>query len=122
MSRGPVELVVIDFPGDVPGQQLVPEMARLIEGGLVKVVDVAFVTRSPDGQVKRYELGDRAGEPGYEALDGVVETVDGLIAATDLDAIAEGVETGHTAAVLLFENAWASRFSEIVQGAGGQLM
>src|SRR5262249_4247617 len=107
MSRGPVEFVVIDFPGDVPGEQRVPEMARLVDSGVIKVVDVAFVTRTPEGKVERYELGDRAGEPGYEALDRVVETVDGLIAATDLDAIAEGVESGHTAAVLLFENTWA---------------
>jgi hypothetical protein len=121
MSRAPMELLVIHFPDEVPGEKLVPELNRLIDTDLIHLVDLAFVVRNADGDVSTFELNDRDGIPGYEALDGVLHTVEGLIADDDLSMIAEGVEAGHTAAVLLFENVWASRFAEIVREAGGEL-
>ncbi|HEY2792658.1 MAG TPA: DUF6325 family protein [Micromonosporaceae bacterium] len=116
-----MELIVIHFPDDVPGDQLVPEVRRLVAEKIVSIVDLAFITRAADGEVSTYELSEREGDDRYEMWDEVLTAIEGLISDEDMAEIAEGVEPGMTAAVLLFEHTWAQRFSEIVRDAGGEL-
>jgi uncharacterized membrane protein len=116
-----MELIVIHFPDDVPGDRLVPEVRRLVAEKIVSIVDLAFVTRSASGEVSTYELNDREGDDRYEAWDDVLDAIEGLISDDDMAEIAEGVEPGMSAAVLLLEHRWAQRFSEIVREAGGEL-
>jgi hypothetical protein len=45
-----------------------------------------------------------------------------LLSEDDVNAIAAAVEPGTTAAVLVWENAWAAPFASAVRRAGGQLV
>jgi len=122
MSRGPMELVMIEFPGAVPGERLAPELKRLLDAGVIRVVDLAFIERTSDGEVATFELSEREGEPAYEALDIVPETIDGLISDADLAALADNVDPGSTAAVILFEHLWANRLRDMVAAADGTVV
>jgi Family of unknown function (DUF6325) len=122
MGRGPMELAVVEFPGDVPGSRLAPELKRLVEADVIRIVDLAFVTRSTGGALSTFELADREGDAEFEALDDIMYAADGLISDDDLDNIAEDVAEGTTAMVMLFEHAWAGRLREIVDSAGGELV
>ena len=122
MSRGPMELVMIEFPDHVPGEQLAPELKRLLDAGVIRVVDLAFIERNRDGVMSTFELSEREGEAAYEALDLIPETIDGLISEADLTALAENVGAGSTAAVLLFEHMWAHKLRDIVTAADGTVV
>ena len=122
MSRGPMELVMIEFPDAVPGERLAPELKRLLDAGVIRVVDLAFIERTSDGDVSTFELSEREGEAAYEALDIIPETIDGLISEADLAALAENVDAGSTAAVILFEHMWANRLRDMVAAADGTVV
>jgi hypothetical protein len=122
MSRGPMELVMIEFPDAVPGERLAPELKRLLDAGVIRVVDLAFIERTSDGDVSTFELSEREGEAAYEALDIIPETIDGLISEADLAALSENVDAGSTAAVILFEHMWANRLRDMVAAADGTVV
>jgi Family of unknown function (DUF6325) len=122
MSRGPMELVMIEFPDAVPGERLAPELKRLLDAGVIRVVDLAFIERTSDGDVSTFELSEREGEAAYEALDIIPETIDGLISEADLSALAENVDPGSTAAVILFEHMWANQLRDMVAAADGTVV
>jgi hypothetical protein len=121
MGRAPLDLVVVEFPGDVPGDQLAPALRQLAEHDTIRIIDIAFVRKERDGSITTFEIGERAGEVPYEALDEVVQAVDGLISESDLGEIGDGLSPGTTAGVLLWENTWASDLRRIVSDAGGHV-
>ena len=120
MSRGPLDLVVVEFPGDLPGT-LAPKVARLVDQGAIRIIDVAFVRKDADGSVSTFELTERAGDSAYEAFDSIVQAVDGLIGEEDLAAIGAELGPGATAGVLLWENLWAAELRNDVQASGGRI-
>lgn len=122
MGRGPLEMAVVEFMGDVPGSRLAPELKRLVEADVIRIVDLAFVMKNADGTVSTFELSDREGDPEFEALDEILYAVDGLIPEDDLDDIAEDISEGAIAMIVLFEHAWANRLREIMSDSGGDLV
>ncbi len=122
MSRGPMELMVVEFPDGVPGDRLAPELARLVRADVIRIVDLVFLERDGAGDLTVFELRDRAGNDAYEAFDDLVYAIEGLIADEDLDEIAADVDAGNTAAALLIEHVWAARLAEITRSAGGEMV
>jgi len=122
VSRAPMELVVVEFSGAIPGAQLAPELRRLIDADVIRIVDLVFMEKDDNGDVVIFELRDREGEDAYEAFDELVYAVEGLIADEDLDEIAADVQAGRTAAILLVEHVWAAKLAEITRGAGGEVV
>lgn len=122
MSRGPMELTVVEFPGHVPGDELAPELTRLVNADVIRIVDLVFIEKDANGDVSVFELRDREGEDAYEAFDELVYAVEGLIADEDLDEIAADVNAGNVAAVLLVEHMWAAKLAQITRDAGGQVV
>jgi uncharacterized membrane protein len=122
VTRGPMELTVVEFPGAVPGEQLAPELRRLVEADVIRIVDLVFVEKDADGDVVVFELRDREGDDSYEAFDDLVHSVEGLIADEDLDEIAADVDAGNVAAVLLVEHVWAAKLAQITRAAGGEVV
>src|SRR6185436_4532184 len=120
MSRGTLEFVVIEFPGPVPGRTLAPELTALVEKGVIKVIDILFVTKDAAGEVSSFEIADRDGDGEYEALDMAVESIDGLIADQDVAMIGQALDPGSTAMILLFEHLWMKGVRQAVLGAGGE--
>jgi hypothetical protein len=117
---GPVEYVVLSFPGNQFKGEIVPALAELIENGTVRIIDLLFILKDPDGAVTWVELADVADNvPGLEDITG---TTMSLLNDEDAHLIAAELDDNSSAALLVWENAWASRFREAVLNANGQLI
>jgi uncharacterized membrane protein len=117
---GPIDYVLIEWPGRQPNGEVAPHLVDLVDRGVIRILDVAFITKGEDGSVAGIELadlGDGAGE--LSIFEGASS---GLISDDDLGEAAGALEPGTSAALLIFENSWAAPFVAAVRRTGGQLV
>lgn len=117
---GPVDWIVVEFPGSRFRGEIVPELKELEDRGIVRILDLLLIRKTEEGTLDYYELGDLDEEEVGDLR--VYETALAVIlSAEDVEAVAAAVEPGSTAAVLVWENTWAAPFGSAVRRAGGQL-
>ena len=121
MTLGPVEYVVVAFPGNKFTGNVAPALADLVESGTIRVMDLAFVTKDADGAVAGFELTDLDEDEAKVFDDFSGDGLD-LISAEDLAAVGEELEPNSSAAMLVWENVWATKFAEAVREADGVLL
>jgi hypothetical protein len=120
MSLGRIEMIVIRFPDSQFNGSVAPALVDLIERGLVRVIDLVFMTKGADGSVAVVELAD-AGDEVRQAFEPLVDEVTGLISEEDEEDLGEALDEGDSAAILLFEHLWAKEFADAVRSSGGEL-
>jgi uncharacterized membrane protein len=118
MGIGPVEYGVIAFPGNKFKGEIAPALQDLVKSGTIRVLDLAFVLKDKDGNVTGFELED-AGSEVMKAFEALSHARDGLINDNDLKEIGAALDPNSSAAVLVWEDVWATKFVEAVRGAGG---
>jgi uncharacterized membrane protein len=118
---GPVEILVVSFPGNQFTGEIAPALAELVEGGLIRVIDLVFVAKDDAGDVVGIELSD-VDEAVSAAFQPHVEEPSGLLAEEDIEDLAADLEPGSSAAILLFEHLWATKFRDAVVNSGGELV
>jgi uncharacterized membrane protein len=118
---GPVDYMIVAFPGNEFKGEVAPALAKLVENGTIRIIDLAFVGKSKDGDIAAFELTDIDPEvrKGFENLG--VE-VNGLFNDDDLRAAGEELEPNSSAALLVWENLWAREVAEALRNAGGVLL
>lgn len=117
---GPIDYLLVEWPGQQPTGQALPHLIDLVEGGLIRVLDLAFVTKGPDGSVSGVEFSELvAAAPEFSYFHGASS---GLLQEEDLHQAAEALEPGTSAALLVYENAWAAPFATALRRSGGQLV
>jgi hypothetical protein len=118
---GPVDWIVVEFPGSKFNGEIAPVLQDLVERGLIRVLDLMMLRKGDDGELEIFELSDLdEGELG--GLRAEERDLAMVLSEQDVLDIAETVETGSTAAVLVWENLWAAPFGSAVRHAGGQLV
>ncbi|MGZ4647025.1 MAG: DUF6325 family protein [Blastococcus sp.] len=119
---GPVDWVVVEFPGSDFGKgQLAPLLKDYVDRGLVRVLDMLFLKKDADGTVEPYEIADLGeGELGDFRLFETELAM--LLSEQDVADLAETMDPGTSAVLLVWENAWAAPFGSAVRHAGGQLV
>jgi hypothetical protein len=119
---GPVDLVVIGYPAGAPMTgEAVPIMVDLVERGIIRVLDAMIAIKEPDGTFSGVAVSDMDDDRiGDLAVFAGAET--GLIQDEDLAVIAEAMEPGDAAAVIVYENRWAAPFAAAVRRSGGRLL
>lgn len=120
MSLGPVEYIVIGFPGNKFKGDILPALGDLVSNGTIRVMDLAFVSKDADGSVLAFELEDLANEEA-EAF-AFEKAVGDVLCEEDLMAFADELKPNTSAAVLVWENLWARRFQETLLEADGILV
>jgi hypothetical protein len=56
---GPIDYVVLEWPGELPSTgEVQPLLLDLVDRGIVRILDIAFVAKDQDGAVSGLELGD----------------------------------------------------------------
>ena len=117
---GPVDWIVVEFPGSKFKGEVAPALEELVDRGIVRVLDLLLIRKGEDGSLEFFELSDLdEGEIGTLRL---YETrLAMLLSEEDVEAVAAAVEPGSTAALLVWENTWAAPFASAVRRAGGQL-
>lgn len=117
---GPIDYVLIEWPGRQPNGQIAPIVVDLVERGIIRVLDLAFIAKAEDGSVAGLEISD-LGDQG-EQLRVFEGASSGLVSDQDIAEAADALDSGTAAALLVFENRWAAPFASAVRRSGGQLV
>ena len=119
MALGPVEVLVLNFPGSQFNGAIIPELERLTSSGIITVIDGVFVTRDGSGDVTFVEFGELGENHDAARLAAVLDQVESLISDEDVLELADGLAPGDSEAILVFEHTWAKPFRDaIVESAG----
>ena len=121
MPLGPVEMLEVKFPGNQFRGEIVPALAELVDTGMIRIIDFLFVGRDEDGTVLVTEFND-LGEGLIAVFDQVVDEVSELISEEDIALLSASLEPGSSAAIMLFENVWATRFAESLRNANAEII
>ena len=121
MSIGPVEYLVVKFPGSKFTGQIAPALADLIEAGTVRVLDLAFVTKDADGSTAAFEMENLESDV-FQAFEKLTDGRGGLLNEEDLTNAADQLDPGSSAALLVWEDVWATRFVEALEAADAELV
>ena len=121
MEIGPVEFLIVDFPGNKFKGEIVPALIDLVDSGLIHVLDLAFIYKDAGGVVTTLELVDLGEEDAayFAALEG---DAGGVLHPDDLMEAAEKIPPNSSAALIVWENVWAARFAQAVRDAGGVIV
>lgn len=119
-EMGPIDFILVEWPGRQPTGEAIPHLIDLVDRGLIRILDLAFIAREDDGSVTRVELAEVAEQVAeFSYFHGAAS---GLIGEDDVTEAAAALEPGTSAALLIFENAWAAPFAAAVRRSGGQLV
>jgi hypothetical protein len=121
MSIGPVEYLIVAFPGNQFKGEIVPALAELVEAGTIRIIDLAFVLKDADGAVVAMELGDLDSDV-FKAFDALSPEGLGLLNEEDLAAAGEELEPNSSAALLVWEDVWATKLRDAILNAGGEVL
>jgi Family of unknown function (DUF6325) len=117
-EMGPVDYIVLEWPGRQPKGDVAPMIVELADRGIIRILDVAFMVKNEDGQVESIEIGEL--EDGtFGEFEGASS---GLIGPEDLAEAAAALDPGTSAAVLIWENRWAAPVAVALRKSGGQLV
>ena len=119
-EMGPIDFVLLEWPGRQPKGDVAPLIVDLVDRGIIRILDVAFMVKREDGTVDSIELGELNGDSGgFGEFEGASS---GLIGQEDLEEAATALEPGTSAAVLIWENRWAAPVAVALRRSGGQLV
>ena len=119
-EMGPIDYLVVEWPGQQPTGEAIPHLVDLVDGGLIRIIDLAFIRKSEDGTVSGVEI-DELGE-GVAELKVFEGASSGVISTDDLEEAAQALEPGTAAALLIYENRWAAPFAAALRRNGAQMV
>ena len=120
-EMGPIDYIVVEFPGSKMTGEGFPLLVDLVDRGIIRIIDLAFVTKELDGTVRGIAISDfdGDGELDLAAFEGASS---GLIGEDDIEEAGSVLEPGSSAGLLVYENVWAGPFAAAMRRGGGQLV
>ncbi|WP_174518310.1 DUF6325 family protein [Streptomyces vietnamensis] len=120
-DMGPVDYLVIEFPGNRMTGKGLPLLLDLVDRGIIRILDLTFVRKDADGSVVGLELGDfdADGELDLAVFEG---SSSGLLGQDDLDEAGAALEPGNSAGIIIYENLWAAPLARELRRGGAQLV
>ena len=116
---GPIDYIVLEWPGRQPTGEAIPPLLDLVDRGIIRIIDVAFMAKDEDGTVGALDLASLDSDSPFNEFEGAST---GLLGQEDLDEAANALEPGTSAAVLVWENRWAAPVATAMRRSGGQLV
>jgi Family of unknown function (DUF6325) len=120
-AMGPISYLVVEFPGNKMTGEGFASLVDLVDRGVIRILDLRFVTRASDGSVRALELQDidRDGQFDLAVFAGASS---GLMGEDDLAEAASVIEPGSAAGILIFENRWATSFVQALRRGDAELV
>ena len=118
---GPIDYLVVEFPGNRMTGEGLPLLVDLVDRGLIRILDLTFIRKDADGSVTGLEIGDLTGD-GELDLAVFEGASSGLLGQDDLEEAAAALEPGNSAGVLVYENLWAAPFAAALHRGGAELV
>jgi hypothetical protein len=119
-EMGPIDYLIVEWPDRQPTGEAAPHLIDLVERGLIRILDLAFIAKGEDGSVAALEIADLG--DGVEAFAAFEGASSGLLSDDDVTAAGEALEPGTSAALLVYENRWAAPFAAAMRRTGAQLV
>jgi uncharacterized membrane protein len=121
MEIGPVEYLIVAFPGNRFQGQIAPALAELVRSNTIRIIDLAFVGKDADGEILALELSD-LDEGVVAALSEIGAEPGGLLNEDDVLAAGEELEPNSSAALLVWEDVWAARLAQAIRDVDGEIL
>jgi hypothetical protein len=121
MQLGPIEMLIIKFPGNEFTGDLLPALTELVENGTVHVVDLMLLKKDSEGNISLIEVTDLTPDVSGP-LAPLLTDVTQMLSDEDAYELGAMLENDSSAGVLLFENTWATRFAQAVRAAKGEVL
>jgi hypothetical protein len=119
-EMGPIDYLLVEWSGKQPTGEAVPHLVDLVDRGVIRILDLAFIAKDEDGSVAALEISDLGDEvTEFAVFEGASS---GLLGDDDIADAGSALEPGTAAALLVFENSWAGPFAAAVRRSGGQLV
>lgn len=118
---GPVDVVVLEFPGDVAGARTAGALAELVESGIIRLYDLMVVRKDEDGRCTEVDLAAST-DGGLGAWARFAGARSGLLGDEEVQRAADVLDAWTTAALVLYENGWAVPFVAAARAEGGELV
>ena len=115
-EMGPVDYLLVEWNGRQPNGELAPHLIDLVDRGIVRILDLVFLTKDDDGSVAAIEIGEMPHLGDFEGASS------GLVDEEDLAEAGAVMEPGTSAALLIYENTWAAPFAVAMRKSGGQVV
>jgi hypothetical protein len=122
IELGPIDWIVVEWPASTPPTgEAFPLLVDLVDRGVIRILDLAFVQKQDDGSIVGIDLSDLDldGNPELAIFEGASS---GLLGDEDFDEAGNALEAGSAAAILLYENTWAAPFATALRKTGAQLV
>jgi Family of unknown function (DUF6325) len=121
VQLGPISYLIVEFPGNKMTGQGLAALIDLVDRGLIRILDLEFVTRADDGSVAAISLSDLDSDGTFDLtiFEGVSS---GLLTQTDYEDAKDAITTGSSAGILIFENRWATAFVQGLRAGGAELV
>ncbi len=118
---GPISYLIVEFPGNKMTGTGFAELIALVDRGVIRILDLEFVTCRPDGSVAALQLRELETDGQFDLtiFEGISS---GLLDQSDFDDAAKALDPGSSAGILIFENRWASAFVNGMREGGGELV
>jgi len=117
----PLEYALIKFEDATPTGKIVPELLDLAARGIVRFIDIVFIHKEADGNIRTVELNDLDPES-YAMFVPLGEHVSSLFTNEDLQIAASKLPENSAALLLLWENLWVANIRKALLDAGGELV
>jgi hypothetical protein len=121
-QTGPIDYLMVEFPGNRMTGEAFPLLVDLVDRGLVRILDLVFVRKDDtDGSLVGLELKgfDGDGELDMSVFEGASS---GLLGDEDIQEAGDVLQPGSSGGILVYENVWAAPFAAAVRRSGGQLV
>jgi uncharacterized membrane protein len=121
MALGPIEVIVIAFPGNRFNGEIIPELERLVENDTISIIDGVAIVKAADGEVEFVEFDQDHENEHAQRLAGLFNRLEALVSDDDIRSLAADLEPNSSAAILVFEHIWAKPFQDAIVDSGGFL-
>ena len=118
---GPVDWILVEFPGSKFNGEIAPHVQDLVDRGIVRVLDLLIMRKDESGALEAFEVSD-VDDSEAGAFRSYENALANLLSEEDVTSVAAALEPNTTAALLVWENLWAAPFASAVRHAGGQLV
>ncbi|MFI9835108.1 DUF6325 family protein [Streptomyces sp. NPDC051913] len=116
---GPVDYLVLEFPGNRMTGGGFPLLLDLVDRGIIRILDLVFVRKDADGSVAGLELQELGEGVDLTVFEGASS---GLLDHTDLQDAAAALEADTSAAILVYENTWAAPLARELRRGGASMV
>ena len=120
-SMGPVDYLIVEFPGSRMTGEGLPILVDLVDRGIIRILDLVFAKKELDGSIHGLAIADldQDGTLDLAVFEGASS---GLIGQDDITEAGAALEPGSSAGILVYENVWAAPFASALRRGGAELV